>query len=101
MNSEEILKEIERLFEEEKYSKFQLSEYNLSKFQRIDALIEEIQKNKLEDSILEKANEYLKKNEFSLIALYLVAYFSYNTKRDVFLNGFTKIMKNLVDRQKW
>lgn len=101
MNSEMILKEVEKLLEEEKWSKFQLSEYNLSKFKKIDQLIEEIEKNNLKDKIETIANDYLKKNEFSLIAKYILSIFNSTTNKDFFINGFKKIINNFKDREKW
>ena len=101
MSAEEILKEIEQIFEEEKYSKFQLSEYNLTKFKKIDKVIEKIKKNELQKKAVKIAEECLKKNEFSLITKYFISYFSFTSDHDVFLQGFTKIINNFIERQKW
>ena len=101
LKEEEIVKEIEQIFEEEKYSKFQLSEYNLTKFKKIEKVIEKINKNELQKKSIKIAKECLKKNEFSLIAKYFISYFSFPSDRDVFMQGFTKIINNFIERQKW
>ena len=101
MDKENILKEIEKLFEEEKYSKFQLSDYNLTKFKKIDKLTDAIRENSLESAAVKMASEYLIKNEFSLIAKYIIAYFSFDENHEIFVEGFIKIIKNFIERQKW
>lgn len=101
MNKEQILKEVEKLLEEEKWSKFQLSEYNLTKFKKIDELVKQIIDNKLEKEITDLANDYIKKNEFSLIGKYLVSLFALPENKELFIDGFKKIITNFKDREKW
>ncbi|MBU1076719.1 MAG: hypothetical protein KKH98_05460, partial [Spirochaetes bacterium] len=101
MSSDTIIKEVEKLLDEEKYSKFQLSEYSLSKFKKIDELIKEVEKNDFKEKVQDLANEYLKKNEFSLIAKYLISILNMHEDKELFINGFMKIITNFKEREKW
>ena len=101
MNTENILQEVTKLLEEEKWSKFQLSEYNLTKFTNIDNLVNQIRENELTGKVMELANDYLKKNEFNLIAKYLMAIFSFPDNKIDFNSGFKKIISTFKEREKW
>ncbi len=101
MDKEQILEDIKKLFEQEKWSKFQLSEYNLKKFQDLDKYIDAINENNIQDEVIELFKEYIDKNEYNLIARYLLAVFSYDTDKQLFFSNFQKIINNFKEREKW
>lgn len=101
MNKESMIKEITNLLEEEKWSKFQLSEYNLSKFMNLERVLDEVLNSGLKSDVLLLCHEYLKKNEYNLVARYLISVLSYPEETDVFNAGFKKIIGNFKEREKW
>ncbi len=101
MEKEQVLNELKKIFEQEKWSKFQLSEYNLKKFQELDSFIEKIKENNLQKEAIKLFKEYLEKNEYNIIARYLLAYFSFPEDKNTFYENFKRIINNFKEREKW
>lgn len=101
MAQNEILNSIKNMLNEEKWSKFQLSEYNVKKFKSLDDVIEGIGTPELKNEVSEIARDYLEKNEFNIVARYILAILSYDKNKELFYSGFEKIINNFKEREKW
>ncbi|MBN1898054.1 MAG: hypothetical protein JW827_04690 [Spirochaetes bacterium] len=101
MSQQEILKSIEDLLNEEKWSKFQLSEYNVKKFKTIDKTLSKVKGDDLVDSVIKISKEYLDKNELNIVAKYMLSVLSFDKDKELFYSGFEKIIDNFKEREKW
>ena len=104
MTPEEIRNEIKKIIDSEKWNKYQLSEYNLAKFQELDAIIEAIKSTRDDafiNSIRTEITEILKKNEYHYSALYLAAVLGY--EKEIFLESsffMQKLINNFQKKEK-
>jgi len=101
MAQNEILNSIKEFLNEEKWSKFQLSEYNVKKFKQVDEIIGKIDDSQIKDAVIKVCMELLEKNEYNLIARYIIAVLSYPEDTKRFFDGFEKVINNFRERAKW
>ncbi len=101
MEREELLKKINELLEEEKWSKFQLIEYNVKKFLLIDELLKEIKDEETKEEIKKINEEAYQKNERNMSALYIIAVLSYPEDKSWFYRGFERLIDYFKRREKW
>ena len=101
MLKEEIIKSLNEILESEKWSKFQLSEYNVKKFKNVDEFIGNIKEKEVIEDIINYVQEHLKKNELNLVARYILAILSYGRDINEFYINFEKVINSLKERAKW
>ena len=81
--SEELIRSIKELLNEEKWTRATLNSYTIHHFQELDERITQIIEAGIQDAILEVCDEHLKHTRNSIIALYL--------------SGILALSKQLVD----
>jgi len=94
MAENKILKEFTNMFEAEKYNKFQISEYNLTKFKKIETLMQEAIKENIVDDLRTLSEEALHENDFNFSALFVLGVLNYQADRIV---DATKQFQKLIN----
>ncbi len=69
--SEKLLEKLENLLNEEKWTRATINNYTIKNFEDLNQLIEDFKLNGLYTNIRETADEYLKHNKNSIVALYI------------------------------
>ena len=101
MTQEQIKAEVANIFNSEKWNKFQLGEYSLSKFQKIEELAREIVSAGMADSVIPEAEETHKRNEYNLSLMFLLGMMQYLTDRVVPATVlFQKLVMNFRKKDK-
>ncbi len=80
---EELLKELNTLLNEEKWTRATLNSYTINNFKSLDSMLERARKEGKEEELQEICNEHLKHTKNSIIALYL--------------SGLVSLSQHLVD----
>ena len=94
MAESKILKEFTNMFETEKYNKFQISEYNLTKFKKIEELMQEATKENVGNDLRTLSEEALHENDFNFSALFVLGVLNYQADRIV---DATKQFQKLIN----
>ena len=69
--SEILIDKLEKLLNEEKWTRATISNYTINNFKEFDQLIDDFKENSLYKSIKEITEEYLRHNKNSIVALYI------------------------------
>ncbi|GEM_PF-3157034 len=101
MTAEELLKEIQGIFESEKWNKFQLSEYNLSKFQSLEENVKSISELGIVDQVRLECEDVLNKNEFNFSALFILGLMNFQSDKILDATAqFQKLVNNFKKKEK-
>jgi len=98
--SENLLKNVNELLNEEKWTRATLNSYTISNFQELDTLIRETLQSEAQDKVLEICEEHLKHTRNSIIALYLSGIISLG-KQLVDDSNLVVLISIFVDNHKW
>jgi transcription elongation factor GreA len=98
--SENLLKNVNELLNEEKWTRATLNSYTISHFQELDTLIQETMLSEARDKVLEMCEEHLKHTRNSIIALYLSGIISLG-KQLVDDSNLVVLINIFVDNHKW
>ncbi len=101
MSTNDSIKSIEAALSEDKYSKFQLSEYKVTRFIDIDTLLEKVKEENGTSEVLEKARDILRNNEHNFSALYTAAVLLCEGGNDEGETYFERLIRAFRDRGKW
>ena len=98
--SETLLKNVNELLNEEKWTRATLNSYTISHFQELDTRIRETIQAEAQDKVLEMCEEHLKHTRNSIIALYLSGIISLG-KQLVDDSNLVVLINIFVDNHKW
>ncbi len=98
--SENLLKNVNELLNEEKWTRATLNSYTISHFQELDTRIRETIQEEAQDKVLEMCEEHLKHTRNSIIALYLSGIISLG-KQLVDDSNLVVLINIFVDNHKW
>ncbi len=98
--SENLLKSVNELLNEEKWTRATLNSYTISHFQELDTRIRETIQAEAQDKVLEMCEEHLKHTRNSIIALYLSGIISLG-KQLVDDSNLVVLINIFVDNHKW
>jgi transcription elongation factor GreA-like protein len=98
--SETLLKNVNELLNEEKWTRATLNSYTISNFQELDTRIRETIQAEAQDKVLEMCEEHLKHTRNSIIALYLSGIISLG-KQLVDDSNLVVLINIFVDNHKW
>lgn len=102
MEEKKIRAEVESIFDSEKWSRFQLSEYNLSKFKNLEELILKINQAGLAEEVRQQSEEAIKQNEYNLSGLFLLAVMNFESERILkATKQFYKLVTSFVKKEKF
>jgi transcription elongation factor GreA-like protein len=101
MTPEELIKEIQGIFETEKWNKFQLSEYNLSKFQKLEELSRSVIELGIVDQVRAECEDVLHKNEYNFSALFILGMLNFHADKILDATAqFQKLVNNFKKKEK-
>ncbi|MDR1215240.1 MAG: transcription elongation factor GreA [Treponema sp.] len=69
--SEELLKDVQKMLTEEKWTRATLNNYSTNHFKDLDLILKEVQEKKMGDELKQICNDHLGHTKTSIIALYL------------------------------
>lgn len=98
--SENIVKTVSDLLNEEKWTRATLNSYTINNFIELDALIQKTLSAEAQDAVLELCEEHLKHTRNSIIALYLSGIISLG-KQLVDDSNLVVLINIFVDNHKW
>ncbi len=98
--SEELVRTIKELLNEEKWTRATLNSYTIHNFQELDERINQIIEAGIQDEILEVCEEHLKHTRNSIIALYLSGILSLS-KQLVDDTNLVVLINIFTDNHKW
>lgn len=96
----DIVKNLNELLNEEKWTRATLNNYTVANFQELDEIVDEVEKNDLSDEVREICEEHLQHTKNSIIALYISGLLDLSRQSvdDANLILLTKIFS---DNHKW
>jgi len=98
--SENLLKNVNELLNEEKWTRATLNSYTIANFQELDSRIRDTLKSQAQDQVLALCEEHLKHTRNSIIALYLSGIISLG-KQLVDDSNLVVLISIFVDNHKW
>lgn len=98
--SETLLKTVNELLNEEKWTRATLNSYSINNFMELDELIQKTMQSEAQDKVLEMCEEHLKHTRNSIIALYLSGIISLG-KQLVDDSNLVVLINIFVDNHKW
>ncbi len=98
--SEELIRSIKELLNEEKWTRATLNSYTIHNFQELDERIDQIIAAAIQDAILEVCEEHLKHTRNSIIALYLSGILALS-KQLVDDTNLVVLINIFTDNKKW
>jgi transcription elongation factor GreA len=98
--SEDLLKNVVELLNEEKWTRATLNSYTISNFVELDALVRQTIQSEVQDKVLELCEEHLKHTRNSIIALYMSGII-YLGKQLVDDSNLIVLINIFVDNHKW
>ncbi|MEO0249851.1 MAG: hypothetical protein ABIN58_10035, partial [candidate division WOR-3 bacterium] len=98
--SENIVKTVSDLLNEEKWTRATLNSYTINNFVELDALIQKTISAEAQDAVLELCEEHLKHTRNSIIALYMSGIISLG-KQLVDDSNLVVLINIFVDNHKW
>jgi transcription elongation factor GreA len=98
--SENLLKTVVELLNEEKWTRATLNSYTISNFVELDGLVRQTIQSEAQDKVLELCEEHLKHTRNSIIALYMSGII-YLGKQLVDDSNLIALINIFVDNHKW
>ncbi len=98
--SENLLKSVNELLNEEKWTRAALNSYSVTNFKELDEIIIQVSENKIELEVKETCEEHLKHSRNSIIALYLAGVISLS-KQLVDDSNLVMLIDIFSDNHKW
>jgi transcription elongation factor GreA len=98
--SENLLKSVNELLNEEKWTRAALNSYSVTNFKELDDIIIQVRENRIDTKIKETCEEHLKHSKNSIIALYLSGVISLS-KQLVDDSNLVMLINIFSDNHKW
>lgn len=98
--AKDLEKRVTELLNEEKWTRATLKNYTVGNFQELDALLEQIRENELDEEMLELCDEHLQHTKNSLIALYLSGLIRIS-RQTVDDGNLVQLIEIFKDNHKW
>ena len=98
--SENLLKSVNELLNEEKWTRAALNSYSVTNFKELDEIIIQVRENKIELEVKETCEEHLKHSKNSIIALYFAGVISLS-KQLVDDSNLVMLIEIFSDNHKW
>ena len=97
---DELIKNLETLLTEEKWTRATLNSYSVNNFKQLDEIIRQSIEMGIFADIKETSEEYLKHSKNSLVALYVMGIFSYEMQL-IDDSHFIHLINIFMDNHKW
>ena len=98
--SKQIIKDINELFNEEKWTRISLDEYTISDFEDFDNILSQAIETKEPKLLVESCEQYLETNKESIVALYISGMFALSN-RLIDDSNIAKLINKFVEIKKY